>query len=83
MANFDFSNNGKRPSAAQIVAKWKAAGKPGAFVVEYGEARIEFTRYAPFKWDAYGYGGGIKSDAVIKALNMEGAKALATADDLY
>lgn len=73
MITFDFTNQGRRPSAAQIVAKWRAAGKPDRFAVEYGETFAEFNclRYGGTarRWDGSGNGcRGVDRLAVVKAL---------------
>lgn len=87
MTNFDFTNQGRRPSAAQIVKAWKAAGKPKYFTVEYGETFAEFQCLPGHPLSLWHDGGngcrGVDRNAILKALNMESAKAMATADDLY
>jgi hypothetical protein len=73
--HLDYTNQGRRPSAAQIVAAWKKAGKPILFSVSYGETFAEFE-YTPGHndawwsgWHASGNGcRGVDRDAVTKAL---------------
>lgn len=77
---FDYTDRGRRPSARQIVADWKKAGRPGLFQVEYGETYAEFERVtstsyyggAVAKWCAHGNGcAGVKRDAVVLLLEKE------------
>ena len=74
MIAFDFTYQGKRPSAAQIVKKWKDAGSPKSFSVEYGETYAEFTLvpgYPKPRWDDSGNGcEGVKREQVVKALDV-------------
>ncbi len=66
--NFDYTSQGRRPSAAQIVARWKAEGKPDSFSVSYGETEAEFTKVGP-RWSDSGNGcRGVDRGAVIKKL---------------
>jgi len=84
MMTLDYSTQGRKPSAKQIVSDWKKGGSPGHFAVVYGETFAEFRliqRYFQFLgetknwWDAYGNGcSGIKRDAVTAALNNETGK---------
>lgn len=67
--NLDYTKQGRRPTAAQIVSEWKKAGKPDRFTVEYGETFAEFQRL-PNRWDDSGNGcRGVDRNAVVKALN--------------
>lgn len=69
--HFDYTAQGRRPSAAQIVAAWKKAGRPDSFSVQYGETEAEFTRRAGpgARWDDYGNGcRGVDRLAVVRAL---------------
>ncbi len=70
MYNFDFTSKGRRPSAAQIVAAWQAAGRPSDFVVEYGETYAEFSKQlGEPRWYDSGNGcRGVNRSAVVKAL---------------
>jgi len=79
----NYTTQGRRPSAAQIVSDWKKAGKPDSFTVEYGETYAEFQhieRRGIFGlndgyWDASGNGcTGVNRDAVTAALNEETRK---------
>jgi len=76
--NFNYTKEGlglrnRRPSASQIVAAWKRAGRPDNFTVEYGETFAEFRclRYTSgrTRWDDSGNGcRGVDRGAVVKAL---------------
>jgi hypothetical protein len=68
---FDFSGNGRRPSASQIVAAWKRAGRPSQFAVTYGETYARFDLQGG-RWFGSGNGQrGVRRDAVERALNGE------------
>jgi hypothetical protein len=71
--HFDFTAQGRRPTAAQIVACWKRAGRPDTFSVQYGETEAEFTYRGAGSirgWDDSGNGcRGVDRAAVVKALN--------------
>jgi hypothetical protein len=65
---FDYSDQGRRPSAAQVVKSWKDAGQPDIFQAEYGETYAEFSRCRG-AWFAQGNGQrGVDRDAVVEAL---------------
>jgi len=75
----DYTNLGRRPGSAKIVADWKKNGRPDNFVVEYGETFAEF-QLCPSRsnifgvsssyWDASGNGcEGVKRHAVTELLN--------------
>lgn len=67
--HFDFTQQGRRPSATQIIARWKSSGKPEQFSVQYGETEAEFTR-GTARWDDSGNGcRGVDRMAVVNALN--------------
>ena len=51
----DYTNQGRRPSAVQIVAAWKRGGRPDRFTVEYGETFAEFQLVGK-RWDDSGNG---------------------------
>ena len=70
MNNFDFTNQGRRPSASQIVSAWKKAGRPAHFTVEYGETFAEFEYANRIRgWDDSGNGcRGVDRGAVVRAL---------------
>jgi hypothetical protein len=82
MHNFDFTPTARpyrRPSAAQIVARWKRAGRPDHFTVEYGETFAQFDRYLLFAdcatWRDSGNGcRGVNRHAVVKALQEDFSK---------
>jgi len=64
----DFTSQGRRPTAAQIVKAWRDGGRPASFSVTYGETFAEFT-LAGGRWHDYGNGQrGVQRDAVLKAL---------------
>jgi hypothetical protein len=66
--HFDYTTQGRRPTAAQIVAAWRNAGRPAQFSVQYGETEAEFN-YGWRGWDDSGNGcRGVDRLAVIKAL---------------
>jgi hypothetical protein len=65
---FDFTTQGRRPTAAQIVSAWKKAKCPRRFTVVYGETYAEFELYAG-RWQDSGNGcRGVDRNAVVKAL---------------
>jgi len=83
----DYSTQGCKPSATQIVSDWKKGGSPDRFEVVYGETFTEFRLFRSHShffgettknyWDAYGNGcSGIKRDAVTAALNYETRKGI-------
>jgi hypothetical protein len=71
---FDYTNQGRRPSAAQIVSDWRKAGKPDSFYVTYGETFAEFDRskhgtFFGHQWRDSGNGcRGVDRAAVLKLL---------------
>jgi len=76
---FDYTEQGRRPSAKQIVADWKKAGRPPLFQVEYGETYAEFeqvtsTSYiggSVVKWYETGNGcEGVKRTQVVQLLEL-------------
>ena len=70
--NMDYTSQGRRPSAAQIVAAWKKGGRPDKFTVEYGETYAEFTLMSSGRWDDSGNGcRGVDRGAVVRALTVE------------
>lgn len=71
MELFDYTEQGRRPSARQIVADWKKAGKPPIFQAEYGETFAHFEMEMG-KWFGSGNGcEGIKRGQVEDLLNNE------------
>lgn len=71
----DYTSQGRRPTAAQIVKAWKLNGKPEHLTVEYGETFAQFDRYGS-RWMDSGNGcRGVDRNAVVRALEM------ATRDD--
>lgn len=69
MPSFDFTPQGRRPTAAQIIKRWRDAGEPAHFTVEYGETFAEFNRDSFGRWHDSGNGcRGVDRNAVIKAL---------------
>ena len=75
---FDYSTQGRRPAAQQIVSDWKKAGRPALFQVEYGETFAEFEQRITTRgyrggvshWVATGNGcEGVKRDAVVRLLD--------------
>jgi len=65
---FDFTKQGRRPSAAQIISAWKKAGKPNAFSVEYGETFAAFEQHHG-RWIDSGNGcRGVNRGQVVTAL---------------
>lgn len=70
VSTFDFTDQGRRPSTAQILSAWKRAGRPECFTVEYGETFAEFKRIVAGRWDDSGNGcRGVNRTAVVTALN--------------
>jgi hypothetical protein len=66
---FNFSWQGRRPTARQIVSAWSKAGRPAQFSVEYGETFAEFQQHGA-RWDDSGNGcRGVDRAAVVHALN--------------
>jgi hypothetical protein len=86
MIHLDFSNLGKRPTAAQIVKRWKDAGAPAHFSASYGETYAEFQKLSGtpnVRWDDSGNGcAGIKRGAVVKALIDHSMRRMAKFQDL-
>lgn len=77
---FDYTTQGRRPSAKQIVADWKKAGRSPEFQAIYGEAYAEFLRTSrdifgtPACWWIGSGCPGVQRDEVIKQLNEFEAK---------
>jgi len=64
----DYTHQGRRPSARQIVAAWVDNGKPNTLIVEYGETFAEFV-YDGGQWHDSGNGcRGVDRTAVLKLL---------------
>ena len=76
--HFDYTQQGRRPSAKQIFGAWSKAGKPAAFTVEYGETFAQFQRFTNRwtnvdLWTDSGNGQrGVDRNAVVKLLNQKG-----------
>ena len=67
--NLDYTTQGRRPTAAQIVSAWKREGRPDNIIVEYGETFAEFRLLPSGRWDDSGNGcRGVDRSAVVKAL---------------
>ena len=67
----DYTNQGRRPTAAQIVGAWrKAKREPTLIVVTYGETSAEFElQLSSGRWWDSGNGcRGVDRSAVVKAL---------------
>jgi hypothetical protein len=72
MLQLDYTKQGRRPSAQQIVADWKRNGKPETFEVTYGETYAEFTK-GFMRWTSFGNGcRGVDRTAVEKLLDVKG-----------
>lgn len=73
MFTLDYTNQGRRPSVAQIISDWKKADQPTEFSVTYGEtyAHFEFAAaWGPISWQADGNGcSGVQRDKVQAKLN--------------
>lgn len=68
----DYTKQGRRPTAAQIVAAWKNANrKPTTIIVEYGETFAEFELVGGRWYDSGNGQRGVDRTAVIKALRAE------------
>jgi hypothetical protein len=71
--HLDYTDQGRRPTAAQIVGAWKKAGRPKQFSVTYGETFAEFEYahvFGPARWHDSGNGcRGVDRSAVVKALD--------------
>jgi len=66
---FNYTQQGRKPSAKQIVGAWVKAGKPDTFTVEYGETFAEFSRQYG-RWQDSGNGQrGVNRLAVINLLS--------------
>lgn len=66
--NLDYTRQGRRPTARQIVSDWKKGGRPVQFTVEYGETFAEFQQ-AGGRWHDSGNGcRGVQRDKVIAGL---------------
>ena len=73
----DYTAQGRRPSARQIIATWKAGGRPAEFTVEYGETFAEFIRHGG-RWHDSGNGcRGVDRLAVVRALDAASAPVTA------
>jgi len=74
--HLDYTNQGRRPTAAQIVSAWKKARRPKRFTVSYGETFAEFeyvAAWGPARWHDSGNGcRGVDRLAVVKALTATG-----------
>jgi hypothetical protein len=59
MITFDFYVPGARPhkpTAPQVLKRWREAGRPDQFMVLYGDGNVEFSRWqGRDTWDSYGY----------------------------
>ena len=67
--NLDYTTQGRRPTAAQIVTAWKREGRPDNIIVEYGETLAEFRLRPSGRWDDSGNGCRVVDcSAVVKAL---------------
>jgi hypothetical protein len=71
--HLDYSNQGRRPTVAQILSAWRKGGRPLHFTVTYGETFAEFQREPPAGlWYASGNGQrGVERDKVERALRAE------------
>lgn len=58
MIALDYTNQGRRPSVAQIISEWKKAGYPNEFEVPYGETYEHFVRmpFCGMRWHDDGNG---------------------------
>jgi hypothetical protein len=71
MIELNYTDQGRRPSARQIVSDWKKAGRPDRFTAEYGETFAEFELMYG-RWVASGNGcRGIQRDKVEALLTAE------------
>ena len=74
MHNFDYTSQGRRPTAAQIVKAWRDARKPKIFSVSYGETYAEFeysSSWGPARWQDSGNGCcGVQRNKVVEALDI-------------
>jgi hypothetical protein len=69
MLELDYTKQGRRPSAKQIVSEWRKAGKPDDFEVTYGETYARFTLWG-MRWQDTGNGcRGVDRTAVVKLLS--------------
>lgn len=68
MAHFDYTTQGRRPSASQIVAAWRRAGKPATIAVTYGETYAVFDLYNGRWYDGGNGCRGVDRGAVVRAL---------------
>ena len=50
MTSMNYTGQGRRPSARQIVADWKKEGRPSRFAVVYGETYAEFEWHLNGRW---------------------------------
>lgn len=70
--NLDYTNQGRRPSARQIVSAWKKRGRPPTFSVVYGETYAQFRRLTTERWYDDGNGcRGVDRLAVVKLLEQQ------------
>lgn len=88
MSNFDFTPlpgaANRRPTAAQIIKRWKTSGKPKSFSVEYGETYASFEYLGGGRWNDSGNGcRGVDRAAVVKGLAAYHARQASRFSDLW
>lgn len=88
MNHFDYTDQGRRPTVAQIVSAWKKAGEPRVFSVAYGETFAQFEYGGEHGWcrgwqDSGNGCRGVEREKVARALNAYHAKKNSPIDDWY
>lgn len=71
----DYTDQGRRPTASQIVAAWKRDGCPERFSVAYGETFAEFQRSGGRWYDSGNGCRGVQRDKVVAALTQASGAA--------
>lgn len=66
----DYTDQGRRPTAAQIVSAWKKAGSPPTLTVDYGETFAAFEQHHGRWYDSGNGCRGVDRGAVVKALSL-------------
>jgi len=74
MLELNYTDQGRRPSAQQVVSDWKKGGCPDEFTAEYGETFAHFEYRNGWgghgEWMADGNGcRGLKRDTIVTLLN--------------
>ncbi len=74
--NLDYTKQGRRPTAAQIVSDWKKGGTPETFTVEYGETYADFALHGGRWFDGGNGCREVQRGKVVAALAKVTGEAL-------